>query len=202
MFPTAEVRWFFRDEPFPPSLLFDTSNAPSQRTDWYAPAGEHSGVKFREGRLEVKLRVASLGERAFKGARGHVEGWQKWSVEMPLGDRPSEKLLHAAGWIGVTKLRHLRTFAIDGTAICQLDRLGGSGVQLEWTKLTVCGENVSEQTWWTVGFESSGPPVELDRNLTLVADHVFASNHLPAIFRGNNSCGYSHWLGQLESARC
>jgi hypothetical protein len=196
MFPTLELRWFFRHEPCAPSLFFNAAHLSEPRTDWYAyPCDERSGVKIREGRLEAKLLIASLGPRDFPRATGNVEHWQKWSADLPAADRPSSAQLRSAGWVAVEKRRYLRKFAIDGPSIRELDAddFPHSGAQFEWTQLTA-----DQQPWCTLGFESFGPDAQLDHNLTSLVKHVFENAPLPAPLKIGDSFGYPKWLDQLS----
>jgi len=196
MIQSSEVRWFFHYEPFAPSLFFEADRSQEGRIDWYAyPCDERSGVKIREHRLEAKLLINSLGRHDFSDATGNIEHWQKWSVELPEDDFPSDAQLRFAGWVSVAKLRYLRIFANDGSSIYEVDDYPDNGGQFEWTKLTALG-----QKWWTIGFESFGPETELDRNLSALVNHAFEDKLIPAALETSNSFGYPKWLKQIQSS--
>src|SRR2546427_265985 len=84
MFTTAEVRWFF-EGPVPDEIeqWFCRSNLAlkaAPREDHYLlfPAVLGLGLKLREGRLEVKTLIKTLGVRSFTAdVAGTVEVWKK-----------------------------------------------------------------------------------------------------------------------------
>ena len=97
---TYEVRWFFTGAVQQyPSLRrwFETAVPIAQNPDvrppqWQerlggqpdiyllVPHGTDMGIKWREGQLQIKGRVASSGIQRFgEGHQGQVERWVKWS---------------------------------------------------------------------------------------------------------------------------
>jgi hypothetical protein len=199
MIPTVEVRWFFRHQPFAPSVFFNPELSSGPRTDWYAfPCDVRTGIKIREGRLEAKLLVNSIGVRDFSHATGIVEHWQKWSASLPSDKLPSETLLQSVGWVGVTKNRYVRRFSVDGPSVEEYlgDGYPASGGQFELTQL-----NARQQEWWTVGFESYGSENELETNLSLLVNRLFRGELLPAALELGNSFGYPEWLNRLENGK-
>lgn len=138
---TLEVRWFLPG-PVPPEAetwfaSLGPEGTPESRTDRYLIPTESDdlGLKIREGRVEAKQRVGSLGIRAM-AAGGRVEAWRKWSLG-PADDIPE------AGWVDVAKTRRQRVAVLMGpSARCALElaeiQTGGS-------------------RWWSVCLEASGP---------------------------------------------
>ena len=194
---TIEVRWFPTTQPFPIADYFEDAHQAPERTDWYAvPCDDGSGVKLREGRLETKLRSASLGQFDFSDAiTGNLETWSKWGVELDPTDAPTERILAAANWLSVTKLRYVRRFEISGNQISETLERPENGCSFELTKLTIDGHN-----YWTTGFEAVMQPAEqgqrsLQDNLCKIFDLIMAERPLPAA-SVETSIGYPAWLSQ------
>ncbi len=90
MFTTAEVRWFF-EGPVPDEIeqWFCRSNLAlkaAPREDHYLlfPAVLGLGLKLREGRLEVKTLIKTLGVRSFTAdVAGTVQVWKKEAYGEP-----------------------------------------------------------------------------------------------------------------------
>src|SRR5512135_734469 len=100
--PSLEARWFLPG-PVPREALSWIGPCRTQdRTDLYLPLPGvvTVGVKFREGRFEVKRRDRDLGVHALGLATGRVALWSKWSYKVDEAD--------ASGWIAVRKQRTLR----------------------------------------------------------------------------------------------
>lgn len=167
-FSSHEVRWFFdgaSDEYEPLRRWFETVAPFPKNPDvgppvWQArlddqpdiyliiPGGTDMGIKWREGELQVKGRISSLGTQIFCGRhRGNVERWMKWSYpNMP----PAYKNLFISGHqqdlltVAVKKLRalrkvHVNTFTgqpeeVESTV--QIDR----GLGIELTDLQIKGK--------------------------------------------------------------
>ena len=131
----------------------------AERTDVYlvVPGADDMGIKWREGQLQVKGRVASLGTQVFSGRHsGHVERWAKWSYAgLP---EPYAALFEANRGSGVVtvpvrKRRALRRIGFDAStgegseapADAHLDRELG----FEFTELEVGG-----RTYCSIAFEA------------------------------------------------
>ena len=136
-FASHEVRWFFdgtSDQYEPLTSWFKTvapvPNNPGVsppvwqgrldgQPDIYLiiPGSVDMGIKWREGELQIKGCLASLGTQVFCGRhQGNVERWMKWSyANMP----PTYKNLFLTGHeqelrtIAVKKIRALRKIRID-----------------------------------------------------------------------------------------
>jgi hypothetical protein len=188
--PTMEVRWFCRQRPFDPLAVFGAAFRPECRTDWYARIdGIRTGIKLRDGRLEAKLRMETLGERVFGSVVGQVERWTKWSGIVSQSHGPSDEVLRNAGWVAVEKRRYLQCFELDSSPPRLVPQPSPNGCDFELTEIRVCGE-----TWWTVGFESTGPESAIFDNLQrTVADSLNRVQLRDADLLGR-SCGYPEWL--------
>lgn len=188
---TAELRWFFREQPpGPVRAWFDAAaGEPQARSDHYLrlDGTDALGVKVRGGttRLELKLR-ASPGRAVNlpRAVSGQLEEWQRWSFPRPglsrflprLGLPPNDR------WVTVDKRRRLATVPYRGDAGCRV----------ELTAVAARG-----QEWTTVGFEAFGPDADLVPALTATAEELFGSLDLPAGLGGALSCGYPGWLATL-----
>lgn len=196
MYPTTEVRWFF-EGPVPVSVRFwfgAVAGQPAleQRTDRYVrPASPDGlGVKWREGKLEVKRLVEALGEERFHArVAGRVETWRKWSF--PLAD--TTELPHPSeDWIEVEKHRRVRYFVAEsGRAIRPLE----TGERSRYACGLELGEvRVGESVWWSVCLEAFGPnEVDLPDRLRRVAAHVVGEAEPPDLLP-EAALSYPAWL--------
>jgi hypothetical protein len=200
MYATAEIRWFSRGS-IPEAVLawFQDATAgnepPEARVDQYllVPDADSLGIKIRQNLLEFKLRTTEIGVIDLRErARGNLEQWQKWSLPLRSSDGEiTEFLRPSENWIGVSKARHLRKYAVVGKTECvaiSVDEYTKSGCEVELTVLQVSG-----QTWWTFAFESFGAKVALNHNLVLTAEHVLNTAGAP-LLTPTQSYGYTHWL--------
>jgi hypothetical protein len=200
MYPTAEVRWFFKG-PVPRGVeawfqrRMGSSEREPPRVDRYLrlPDSESLNVKLREGRIEIKQRVGQASVVRFhEHVTGRVEIWHKWSFELARSDvHASHTVYPASSWIAVRKERWLRTYQVEGNK----DYGGQSaaeppaqGCELELTTVRVAG-----QTWWTLAFEAFGEESPLEEILLSVARHIFDIDEPPLLPVGQ-SRGYAAWL--------
>lgn len=193
---SLEVRWIFPGE-------LQAAMAPwfgrfpaatESREDAYLlnPPLHGLSVKVRGGDLlEVKLYRGSPGVLAVAGrAHGRMESWQKWSFP---SDPPSEDRGNPAGWRLVRKRRLISIFSLVGAevraALPGLDEEPGCAVEL--TQIRMGGT-----TWWTLGFEATGPASTLRRTLETTAARVFTDAPPGGVtFSMSNSRSYAEWLG-------
>ena len=187
---TAELRWFFRRPPPQPVVDWfeKRTEPPETRSDVYLvlPGTDALGVKIRGGttNFELKLRPRPPQRLGLPGGiTGHLEEWQRWSFSRPGISRLFPRLgLPKAHWVEVRKERRLTTLPFRGDAGCQV----------EITALETQG-----QQWTTVGFEASGPELDLVPALEAAADALFGSIDLPGQLGADLSCGYPGWLATL-----
>jgi hypothetical protein len=151
-----ELRWFVPGEPAPAATsLFgepDWASVPT-RTDSYValPTIDDLGIKRREGRLEVKGRIAVIPSvRCSPCVEGRLEHWIKWSHEGAVLD-PVVEALSKGPLDAVTKQRIQRKFHLqDGRAEeVALDLRLDGGAYAELTRLELAGSR-----WWSLGFEA------------------------------------------------
>lgn len=202
MFPTAEVRWFYRGA-VPRQILAwfrrggQKPVAVSSRVDYYLRLadgdGDRLGIKLREGRIEIKqrhgpTRVVRLHDRV----AGQVEHWRKWSFPLDqAGSELSGLLLPPSSWIGVEKARRLRTYRVGGDdtiVAVSATEYPERGCSWELTGLRVRGE-----AWWSLGFEAFGEQATLRQRLLLVAEHVLCADE-PPVLEVQASFSYPRWL--------
>ena len=136
-FASIETRWFFEgDSSRHPDLRrwFESSTpfpraAGVQEPEWKGRAGgapdvyllmpgcTDMGVKWREGTLQIKGRVADLGQRSFgNGHAGRVQRWIKWTYpEVPAAYRElfEADSAHELTSAAVHKTRALRMISLD-----------------------------------------------------------------------------------------
>ncbi len=197
MLETIEMRWFFRSAPLDESRHFKTTTTVPPRTDWYAiPCQSGCGIKLREGRLEVKLRLSRHGPREHGAFRGELESWTKWGLEFAPGESMMEHLPRHSGWIAVQKLRSLQHFEVVRGRVRQVEERPMNGCEFELTQLQVDMDH-----WWTVGFEAIGAADQLETNLTRVAETILERGGLEMPFVRACSFGYPHWLQQFVTRR-
>ena len=150
-------------------------------------------VKLRAGReLEVKACQGCPGILDAAGrARGRLESWRKWSFPFePLGPydaRPS-------AWSVVRKIRRISQFRLASGRVV-------AGIPVRATEPS-CAVELTEvssgsETWWSLGFEATGPADLLSSTLQSTATLVFA-RALPADveFDMSHCQSYADWLSR------
>jgi len=202
MFPTAEVRWFYRGQvPLEVETWFrrgaGTVEQYPSREDHYLRLGDTYalGIKLRESRIEVKQRVRRPGVFRFhERVTGIVEHWRKWSFQLAEPDTAlSSVAVPTTSWIPVRKERMLRRYQLT------IDRhvvpVSGSQPSRKGCELELCRVHVEEQDWWTLAFEAFGEESALQEQLERVVRHVFAADEPPSL-NASQSRGYADWLGR------
>jgi hypothetical protein len=193
VFPTVEVRWFYKGK-VPPNVLAwfqQWDPRPDQqphRVDHYLhlPDTVSLGVKWREGRLEVKQRRQQSRVVQFhEWAAGLVEHWRKWSFEL------ANQVAPPPSWTAVAKKRQLRRYRLAGgekISSVPADEFPDQGCDVELTQV-----QAREETWWTVGFEAFGEESTLHETLLLVTRQILAADESPTV-KAQESFGYPKWL--------
>ncbi len=194
MIHTAEMRWFYKGELLPVvQTWFETLNAMHDvqppRTDYYVYSSDEGlNVKLREGRAEIKRRVAP-GEIVSlpNGSTGCCEHWYKWSL--PLDE--SALLEEHPLWTSVRKKRTMLRYHL-GEHDTVLPMFPG----VETNKIcTVELSQVEKQGawWWSVCFEASGYGNRLNTAVMKVAEYVLQQPGAPDLDR-EHAMGYPAWL--------
>ena len=186
---TVVAGWFAR---FPAEL--------ETREDTYllSPHLRGLSVKLRAGAaLEVKAYQGSPGILGMAGrARGRLESWRKWSF--PIGS-PVHGGRDQAGWRLIRKTRRISRFSLASGSIRAYGQGLGeeAGCAVELTEVLTRGE-----AWWTLGFESVGPPHLLRSQLEATAALVFAETLPGEVEPGlNDSRSYAEWLAGGRARR-
>ena len=196
MFPTVEVRWFYRGKiPTHIHAWFARLAGPAmdqaQRTDVYLDAGRVDlGIKLREGQIELKQRQQADGFiHLMDQTTGEIERWRKWSFSLAAGCG-----VNGTGWTAVTKTRRLRSYylARNGAILpLPVGQRVARGCEVELTQVEACDE-----AWWTVAIEAFGEGDAQVQVLRLVGHYVFGVG-VGHVFSASDSCSYPAWLARL-----
>jgi hypothetical protein len=150
-------------------------------------------VKLRAGReLEVKVCHGCPGILDAAGrARGRLESWRKWSFPFgPLGPYDAGP----SAWSVVRKKRRISQFRLaSGQIMADIPgRATEPSCAVELTEVSSGSE-----TWWSLGFEATGPADLLSSTLQRTAALVFAGA-LPADveFDMSHCQSYADWLSR------
>jgi hypothetical protein len=193
---TCEMRWLL-DGPLPGGVerWFQSGAEPgaaARREDRYLllPGVADMGIKEREGRLEVKGRLAVLGTHAIAAEiEGRAERWCKWTY----GTAVAEGFRHH-GAIIVGKGRVQKHFLLEPGGLAQATTqrdLSRRGFSLELTRIWVpSGDH------WSLGVEATPD------DPTLLADLLRTLGDLlqgfPISLPRARSRSYPAWLARLK----
>jgi hypothetical protein len=193
----AEVRWILPGQ-LDAALLGWFARFPagmSSCEDAYLtqPLLRGLAVKIGAGRMfEVKLYDGSPGILDTAGrARGRIEAWRRWSYPIgPLGPDDAGP----PGWTVVYKRRwSVRFQLVRGRLMADVpEQTTESACAAELTEVRTGGE-----TWWSLGFEATGPAASLASTLEGTAALMFAEK-LPGDVKLDMSHGQSYieWLSR------
>ncbi len=203
MQPSMELRWFLVGAvPAAVQQWFSQGaivpKAEGCREDQYLslPAYDEVGIKQRQGKMEVKRRLADRGVQTLgQGISGRIEQWVKWSFV--LQDQALPDLTKPTGsWVTVEKTRQLRKYEVtQNGAVNAVDAYVpvAQGCNLELTSLVLY-----DKVWWSLGFEAFGDLATVEASLALTIKHVLADNQFP-LLQAEDSFAYPHWLGLLTT---
>jgi hypothetical protein len=198
------VDWFTRGH--------DVRDEPERVDEYLAlPGCETTGVKLREGRLEVKARTAGPVAMALPGGHGgRREGWVKWSLAADEGGALRQSV-DASGdeWVRVGKRRRLRKLATGARGVLEVDPADAdlpAGCQVELAALRVLGparrspvdgppERPAGEPWWSLSFESFGETARLDDQLEPATAAVLGRPP-PVTLSLARSLSYPAWLAR------
>jgi hypothetical protein len=180
----AVAGWFRR---FPAGM--------ESREDSYLvdPSLRGLSVKIRAGQvLEVKMYHGSPGILETAGhARGRIESWRKWSFPLgPLGPDGAGP----PAWTAVHKRRRISRFRLASGQIMAgvPGRPTEPACAVELTEVRSGGE-----TWWSLGFEATGPVGLLRSTLQGTAALIFAQAPPADVELGMSYCqSYAEWLSR------
>lgn len=206
---SAEIRWFWRDEP-PPGLedwfleawgAAGSATPCAPRTDRYllGPGQVELGIKSRGGTAETEIKglVHRCRRRLAVGPfEGRVEVWNKWTLLALQLDE------HAV--LDVEKRRWLRSFDASGavatTGATRDDAAvggaaGDAACHVELARLTL----PVRERWWTFALEAHGSADRAERILQAVAA-TLAEREPPPLGRVV-PCSYPVWLNRIRRGR-
>jgi hypothetical protein len=213
---TLEVRWFFegpleetgpgveawfRARPHPagsgtPPPVAWAPEPPSWRQDRYlvVPGCDDMGIKWREGRLEIKGRESALGHRVFAPRiEGACERWTKWSYASDRVTQRFSGLFQDEGAVLVEKRRLQRLFRLaDGVEAIEVgpDQPRGRGINVELTRIRSSGGG---ETHWSLAFEAF-PGDEHVAALFAPAVTRFLEGYPALPLSAKRSMSYPRWL--------
>lgn len=158
-FTSAEIRWFSTEKDFfwNTFLQLETYGVGSweaERTDHYLYAPlTNTGVKVRQGKHEIKVKIAP--DEIFTVNRNQlrIEYWTKWST------READNLLNTLPknmlneWIAVDKRRWRKQYAINNGTVEHYNGFGPihDGASVEFTKVYL---PKLDKTYYTFALES------------------------------------------------
>jgi hypothetical protein len=194
---TAEVRWILPGQldaavagwfgRFPAGM--------DSREDAYLihPVLRVLSVKIRAGQLlDVKQYQDSPGILDAAGrARGRIESWRKWSFPIGLLG-PHEA--GPPGWTVVHKRRRMSRFQLVGGRLTAdvPEQATESACTVDLTEVRSGGE-----TWWSLGFEATGPAALLRSTLQGTVALMFAKAPPGDVeFDMSHSQSYADWLSR------
>jgi hypothetical protein len=202
---TAEVRWILPGQPDAAiARWFGRYPAGMEtREDAYLlqPVLRGLSVKIRGGGLlEVKMYEGSLGILDAAGcARGRVESWRKWSF--PFGALgPGDA--GPPGWTVVHKRRRISQFRQRSGRLTTEVPLRADIP--EWAGESVCAVELTEvrlgeETWWSLGFEATGPVDLLRGTLQDTAALFFVQAPPGDVELDLGHClSYADWLSRRQ----
>lgn len=200
---TVEVRWFFNGSaPAEMHAWFDQQAAAvtsePRRVDYYLSVRDTDalGIKFREGRIEVKQRAHSSCRVDFGHDQvGAVERWRKWGFPLAAVESGT-RLEELDGWVAVAKRRRLCDYRVDAAGRIALLEAPDPPIptcSVELTDVSACG-----QAAWTLAFEAAGPSEMLAPTLSRVARYVLTTCSGCAL-RFEHSFGYPQWLRLIHA---
>lgn len=202
MLTTSEVRWFYPGLiPQPVRMWFMAGDAQPYvempRIDRYLIIEDSDalGVKFRQGRIDLKQRYDGEWTLSFnESVAGMVECWRKWSFGLAEAGNDVAMLQASGAWVAVKKQRVMRDYAVkpDGTLIAMPGMITPPrGCSVELSRVDVEGD-----PWWSLCFEANGDADDLAEILEVAARHVFREE--PGFqFTPTSSYGYPRWLRLL-----
>jgi hypothetical protein len=221
---TLEVRWFcpgpfaenesaleawFRSRPTyesggKPARLAWAPAPPAWRRDRYlvVPGHDDMGIKWREGRLEIKGREVALGHQAFAPAiEGRCERWLKWSYAGEAIERRFGSPFHdcaANGIVTVEKRRLQRHLRLDPSgAVLEVgpgdERERGIDVELAQVRIA----ETPGEPHWTLAFEAFPSDCPSERFGQVVRSFLEGCPARP--LSAERSMSYPHWLREFAS---
>ena len=171
---------------------------PAWRQDRYllVPGSDDMGIKWREGRLEIKGRTSASGPQMLApGIAGVRERWLKWSYAGEAIERRFSDLFAngtAQGVVTVEKRRLQRHLKFDPAGVTEV-RLGDRrerGINIELAEIRVPGAVC--HLHWSLAFEAF-PSDQVSKSVAQVVASFLAD--CPALpLSAERSMSYPCWL--------
>jgi hypothetical protein len=199
---TAEVRWILPGQPDAATARWFGRYPAGMETreDAYLlyPALRGLSVKLRGGSLlEVKEYKGSLGILDAAGyARGRIELWRKWSFPFgalgPGNTGPGWTVVHKRRWISRFRQHRGRLKTEIPLPGDVAERAVESACAVELTEI-----RSGDETWWSLGFEATGPVDGLRGTLQAAAALVFTQAPPGDVQLDLGHCqSYADWLSR------
>jgi len=196
IFETIEVRWFGEGEA--PQGAFASIaeqckmplRGEEPRTDRYLclPSARQTGVKVREGRLEVKWLERTIAAPELQPLVAELECWRKRGficdpATLEGGDEP---------WAAVEKERRLLDWAHDGTGLSPvgLVEFPAARCAVEFSGVRRAG-----RSWWSVCVEAHGPMAGAAARRVI---EFLEPRGLALLVAGAHLQSYPAWLAEAE----
>lgn len=207
MFTSIETRWFLKGN-IPENILSVYQKPPGSaikqqtRTDYYLVGTNKNfpGIKWREGRIEIKHKTKDFGKFQFAGeVTAYVDQWVKWSFKIDEAENYVPKIQSSKNqWIGIKKERWLKFYEFkDGLfkAVQTTDNLANA-CAWELGKVAIDGWN---EKWWTIGFEAFG--TEIINNPKRFSNVISAwlNNYTGKYLCLENAFSYPSWFSKINS---
>jgi hypothetical protein len=184
--PGKALRWFEND-PQP--------TAPPPREDRYLvlPGVTDMGIKRREGRIEIKGRMAVLGSHAIAcEIEGGAERWCKWTYDAGSIAAGSCSWFDGRDAIVVGKSRMQKHFLLEPGGLAQASAkrdLARRGFSLELTRIRLAAGD-----YWSLGIEAAPDDAALLADLLRALGVVLEGFPLPLPLARSQS--YPAWLAE------
>lgn len=164
MYPTKELRWFFKEDVVFIRKWFEqnhkmTFSKTQSRDDYYLPqpGKKDNGIKLRERNIEVKTLHGRQKTKIGKNAGGYLEDWKKWRFELKPSDELARQIIekNKYNWLKTTKTRMGFKMVKNrrGVEIRDIKEELENGCQAEYTRL-----KIKNDTWYSFAVETFGSP--------------------------------------------
>jgi hypothetical protein len=200
----ALLRWFEMTHPFPRSAAVGPLTWQAREGDepdiyLLIPAGDDMGIKWREGRMQIKGRVAALGQQVYCGRHvGKVERWLKWSYDgLPepyqrLFTRGDEADLRV---YAVHKRRILRQIRLE-LAAGETEEVDAARIIKRGVTLELADIEVADRAYCSLAFEAFPDDAVMTNAFTSVVARILESLTKVEL-HASQSLSYPTWLSSV-----